>query len=75
MSDLARFGGVHALGSADGQTVLARHGITTRRPERARTRYQRAESLTVGTLIGVNGRGLVGATRRWTPPFTVLSVG
>jgi hypothetical protein len=68
MSDLARFCGVHALSSTAGRAMFARHGITTRDLQRARTRYEQAESLPIGTLIGLNERGLLGATRRGYDP-------
>jgi hypothetical protein len=44
--------------------VLAQHGITTRDVQRAGPRYQRAENIPIGTLVGLNERGLLGATRR-----------
>jgi hypothetical protein len=64
MSDRAQPCGVHALNSTAGEARLAEHGITARDLERPRTRYQRAESLPVGTLIGTNERRVLGATRR-----------
>jgi hypothetical protein len=68
VSDLAQRCGVHALDSEAAQSLLVEHGITRRDLQRARTRYKRAESLPIGTLIGLNERGVLGATRRGYDP-------
>jgi hypothetical protein len=56
------------LDSMEGQAVLARHGLPSHDLERARIGYQRTEGLPIGTLIGLNERGLLGATRRGYDP-------
>jgi hypothetical protein len=53
---------VHAPDSTAGQTRASRD------LQRARARYERAEALPVGTLIGLNERGLLGATHRGYNP-------
>jgi hypothetical protein len=68
VSDLAQRCGVHALDSEAGRSLLVERGITTRDLQRARTRYERADALPIGTLIGLNERGLLGATRRGYDP-------
>jgi hypothetical protein len=60
----------HVLGldSTDGKAMLARHGLTTRDLHRVRARYRQDQGLPIGTLIGLNEHGLMGATRRGYDP-------
>ena len=59
---------VHLVNSPKGQTELARRGLTTRALATAIVRFQQAEGVRVGTLIGVNEHGFFGSTREgWRP--------
>jgi len=59
---------VQTVDSTEGKAMLAERGLTTRDLQRVRARYKRAETLPIGTLIGLNERGLLGATRRGYDP-------
>ena len=59
---------VHLVESPAGQAQLAKRGLTTRDLAKAIARFQTAEKVRVGTLIGVNEGGFFGSTEdRWTP--------
>jgi hypothetical protein len=59
---------VHLIESPDGQVLLARHGLTTRRLATAIVNFQRFERRRVGTLIGINDDGFFGSERDgWRP--------
>ena len=60
--------GVHLIDSPAGQAQLAKRGLTARTLATAIARFQVAEKVHVGTLIGVNEDGFFGATEEgWTP--------
>ena len=60
--------GVHLIQSTAGQVELARRGLTARDLATAVARFQAAEKVRVGTLIGVNEDGFFGSTEDgWTP--------
>ena len=60
--------GVHLIQSAAGQAELTRRGLTARDLATAVTRFQAAEKVRVGTLIGVNQDGFFGSTEEdWSP--------
>ena len=60
--------GVHLIQSAAGQVELVRRGLTTRDLATAVARFQKAEKVRVGTLIGVNQDGFFGSTEEgWSP--------
>jgi len=59
---------VHLVDSPAGQAQLAKHGLTTRDLATAIARFQKAEKVRVGTLIGVNEDGFFGSTEEgWRP--------
>ena len=59
---------VHLVESPAGQAQLAKRGLTTRDLGKAIARFQKAEKVRVGTLIGVNEDGFFGSTDEgWTP--------
>ena len=59
---------VHHIESPAGQAQLAKRDLTTRDLAKAIARFQKAEGVHVGTLIGVNGDGFFGSTDEgWTP--------
>ena len=59
---------VHLVESPAGQAQLAKRGLTTRDLAKAIARFQTAEKVRVGTLIGVNEDGFFGSTEDgWTP--------
>ena len=59
---------VHHIESPAGQAELAKRGLTTRDLAEAIIRFQKAEKIRVGTLIGVNGDGFFGSVEEgWTP--------
>ena len=59
---------VHPVESPAGQVQLARRGLTTRDLATAVARFQAAEKVRVGTLIGVNEDGFFGSTEEgWSP--------
>jgi hypothetical protein len=59
---------VHHIESPAGQAQLAKCGLTTRDLAKAIARFQKAEEIRVGTLIGVNEDGFFGSTDEgWTP--------
>ena len=59
---------VHRIESPAGQAQLARRRLTTRELARAIAKFQKAEGVRVGTLIGVNVDGFFGSTDEgWTP--------
>ena len=62
--------GVHLIQSAAGQAELTRRGLTARDLATAVTRFQAAEKVRVGTLIGVNQDGFFGSTEEdWSPDW------
>ena len=59
---------VHLVESPVGQAQLAKRGLTTRDLARAIARFQKAEKVRVGTLIGINDDGFFGSTAEgWRP--------
>lgn len=59
---------VHLIESPEGQAELTRRGLTTHDLATAIASFQKAESVHVGTLIGVNAHGFFGSTREgWRP--------
>ena len=59
---------VHLVESPAGQVQPAKRGLTTRDLAKAIARFQKAEKVRVGTLIGVNEDGFFGSTEeRWAP--------
>ena len=59
---------VHLIESPKGQAELAKHGLTSSDLATAIVRFQNAERVHVGTLIGVNEHGFFGSTREgWLP--------
>jgi hypothetical protein len=59
---------VHHIESPAGRAQLAKCGLTTRDLAKAIARFQKAEEIRVGTLIGVNEDGFFGSTDEgWTP--------
>ena len=59
---------VHHIESPAGQAQLKKRGLTIRDLAKAIARFQKAEKVHVGTLIGVNGDGFFGSTDEgWTP--------
>ena len=59
---------VHIIESPAGQAQLAKRGLTTRDLATAIARFQTAEKVRVGTLIGVNEDGFFGSTEEgWSP--------
>ena len=60
--------GVHLIHSPAGKAELATRGLTARDLATAVARFQAAEKVSVGTLIGVNEDGFFGSTREgWSP--------
>lgn len=59
---------VHHIESPAGQAQLAKRGLTTHDLAKAIARFQTAEKVRVGTLIGVNEDGFFGSTDDgWSP--------
>jgi len=59
---------VHLVETPAGQAELARRGLTTQDLARAIVRFQKAERVWVGTLIGVNEDGFFGhKDEGWRP--------
>ncbi len=59
---------VHHVDSPAGQAQLAKRELTARDLTRAVARFQTAEKVRLGTLIGVNDDGFFGSTEDgWTP--------
>jgi len=59
---------VHLVDSPEGQAELAKRGLTTRALGAAIVRFQQAEVVRLGTLIGVNAHGFFGSRREdWRP--------
>ena len=70
MARTRRSGGmtVHRIDSPEGGAALAKRGITLHDLATAISRFQKAEGVRVGTLIGVNEHGVFGSTRDgWQP--------
>ena len=59
---------VHLIESPQGQAELAKRGLTTRDLAKAIAAFQRAETVRVGTLIGINEHGFFGSkSEGWRP--------
>jgi hypothetical protein len=59
---------VHGLDSPEGQTELARQGLTCADLEQAITAFERGEETQVDTLIGISEDGVFGSDREdWSP--------
>ena len=59
---------VHRVESPAGQAQLTKRGLTTRDLAKAVARFQKAEKVRVGTLIGFNKDGFFGSVDEgWTP--------
>ncbi len=59
---------VHPIKSVAGSVQLAKRGIRVRELESAISKYEAAEGVLVGTLIGVTEDGFVGSyERHWNP--------